>query len=148
MADVTATAKNLIDKFKTRNPFEICDLMGISVVKIALPSNINGFFSNSGGEKIIFINNSLCDEKAIFCCAHELGHAIMHDNLNSVFLSSDTYFCSQKFENQADAFASHLLFEDADVLYERFGFTTADEISRYYNIDNRIFALRYENTKC
>lgn len=148
MTDVTATAKDLIKKYKTRNPFEICDLMEIAVIKTALPSNINGFFSNSGGNKIIFINDALSEKKAQFCCAHELGHAIMHDNLNSVFLSSDTYFCSQKFENQADAFASHLLFEDANVLYERFGFTTADEISRYYNIDKRIFALRYKNTKC
>lgn len=144
MRDITALVNKIVSEFKTRNPFEICDLMGLCVVKTALPTNINGFFSKTSGEKIIFINSSLDENKAKFCLAHELGHAIMHDSFNSVFLSSDTYFCCQKFENEADAFASHLLFEDAKVLYERFGLSTADEISRFYNIDSRIFALRYE----
>ena len=144
MTDIPALVRELTDKFKTNNPLELCRCLNIAVIYAELPQNINGFFSNSGGKKCVFLNKSLDKRKAQFCCAHELGHALLHDNLNSVFLSSDTYFCQQRFENQADTFAAFLLFDDAKILYNRLGLDTADDIKRYYNIDERIFALRYE----
>ena len=145
MKKIPDIVNELKDKFSTNNPFELCDLLGIIVLKIDLPENINGFFHYNGGRKCIYINNSLSKKKAEFCCAHELGHAILHNKMNTLYLSSDTFFHTEKFETQADTFASFLLFDDADILYEQYGLTTQSQICSFYGIDERIAKLRYEN---
>lgn len=145
MANIPQIVDEIIKKYKTKNPFEICKSLDIQVVFVSLPSNINGFFRNNFGDKCIILSKSLSSKKAEFCCAHELGHALLHDSLNSVFLSSNTYFCTEKFENEADTFAAFLLFDDAESLYNRMGLCTAGEIANYYNIDKKTFNLRYEN---
>lgn len=146
MANIPQIVDELVKKFGTKNPFEICKHLNIKVLRVYLPSNINGFFRNNCGDKCVFLSKSLSSKKAEFCCAHELGHALLHDKLNSIFLSSDTYFCTEKFENEADTFAAYLLFDDAEKLYNRLGLRTADEIANYYNIDKKTFTLRYEKS--
>ena len=143
--NVAILVQDLVERFLTNNPFLICEKLNISVVKAKLPANINGFFRREGDEKVIVLNSLLDDQKATFCCAHELGHAIMHDKLNSVFLSSNSLFRTEKFETQADTFAAYLLFDDASILYDRLGICTPEQIASYYGVDKRIIKLRYES---
>ena len=45
-------------------------------------------------------------------CAHELGHSILHPNVNPPFLRKHTLFSIDKIERQANAFAVELLLPD------------------------------------
>ena len=55
-------------------------------------------------------------------CAHELGHAILHRKINTIFLDTYTYIVTDKLEIQANMFAAELLIQD-EVLKEYSGFT-------------------------
>ena len=144
MIDIPSLTRELIEKYGTNNPFELCDYLDIATVFVALPPNINGFFQTIDGHKFIYLNNTLDKNKVDFCCAHELGHALMHNKMNTIFLSTNTYFSKEKLETQADRFAAFLLFDDADVLYDKFGITTQSEICNFYGIDDKTAKLRYE----
>ncbi|MBS6382501.1 MAG: ImmA/IrrE family metallo-endopeptidase [Veillonella dispar] len=62
--------------------------------------------------KSIHLNASIPDDMLPFVCANELGHTILHPNINTPFLRKHTLFSIDKIERQANAFAVELLLPD------------------------------------
>lgn len=104
-------AQDLIDKFDTSDPFEICDNLGIHIIYCDLPDAIEGFFQNIYDEFIIYVNFNIEEEKIDGVVAHELGHIIMHSELNVVFLKENTYLNVNKYEREANIFSAYLNFD-------------------------------------
>lgn len=77
---------NLARDFKkywgTNNPFVICERLGIEVTyrKSVLPDFTAQIFKRDGFPTIISINDDYDDFSKKLLCAHELGHALLHDN--------------------------------------------------------------------
>ena len=83
--DIKKTVKELVDKYKTFDPFEIADQMGILVQKHPL-GRIGGYYMIYSGIKCICINSDIDDSKLEnTIMAHELGHAILHDDTEFMF---------------------------------------------------------------
>lgn len=57
-------------------------------------------------------NENVPEHLQAFVCAHELGHALLHRNINTPFLSKNTLFSIDKIERQANTFAVELLLPD------------------------------------
>lgn len=108
-------ARSLISEYKTINPFEICDFLSVNVIFCDLPTNISGFYQLILNQKIIYINDNLTYARKKYICAHELGHCILHSNYNSLFLSLNSHFIINKFENEANMFASTLLLYEQEL---------------------------------
>ena len=113
MKKIKEIVKILIRKHKTRSPFEICDDLKINVVfSNELPNKVNGLYLNSSDYgKFILINSSLEGEKRDKVCAHELGHAILHSNTNSLKYHQNYDGESAQFEMEADMFSFFLIDE-------------------------------------
>ena len=98
----------LVNEYGTKDPFELCQHLGIVVRFISVGE---GFaFASSG---LIMINNKKYTEKSLrVICAHELGHVVLHnkDKINCF----DRSYSLEKIEKdrQANIFAAYLLFED------------------------------------
>ena len=108
----------LIELAGSNDPFVICDYLDIQVSFRDLGDKIYGFFQRTeDGIEILHINNTLDDHIKKYICAHELGHAILHEELCLFFLNENTFFSSGKFENQANKFAAELLIPD-DIINE------------------------------
>lgn len=105
---------DLCNKFHTNDPFELADLIGITVTFEKLGS-VQGFYNRCFRHKFIHINQDSSEEKQRFTCAHELGHAILHPSANSPFLRQNTLFSIDKMEVQANRFAVDLLFSDYEL---------------------------------
>lgn len=98
----------LLDTYGTNNPYELCDLLGITIRKV--PSSFkmlagdNSIYLRDYFEKeIIFIRNNLNQNHEEFYLRHELGHALLHvDVLNSSLCNKG------KLELQANYFAVEL----------------------------------------
>lgn len=103
--------KYLTKKYKTKDPFELCSHLGYKVMEERL-GNINGFYQSCIRNKIIHINRDLEYRKKLFVCAHELGHALLHSKLNVLFLEKRTFCNTNKYEVEADKFASQLMIPD------------------------------------
>lgn len=108
--------QNLIRRFGTNDPAEICLSLGINLLFCDLPAIQNGVYLEINNKKIIVINNRLPNETRNFYIAHELGHAVLHESVNYIFICQSTNFSCGKFEREADLFAALLLLSDCDCL--------------------------------
>lgn len=108
-----AIAKNIVKKYKTCNPFDICEKRNI-VVNFQDLGKLRGFYRYSKRNKVITINSSLEEHMRKIVCAHELGHEILHSEHNRIFLNS-TFVLPSRFENQANRFAVYLLLHEHDI---------------------------------
>ena len=75
--NVLLLAKHLTEKYNTRNPEELCRILGILLISADLPRSVEGFFMEEGGKKAIITGTNLSDMRRRFCIAHELGHILL-----------------------------------------------------------------------
>ena len=115
MLDIQNIVDKIVEKYNTTDAFELCEYMGISVIKQELPKSVNGFFVKIMQNYVIIINDSCSYEKSKFIVAHELGHIILHGDTNSIDLRSNTNLCVEKLEKQADYFAGYLLIKEHEL---------------------------------
>lgn len=113
--NVPNIVERTIKKYKTRSPYELADLMGISIHRCEL-GTIKGYYSKKFRIKQIVLNCNLSEKDERFVLAHELGHAIMHENLNTPFLMENTLLSKNKFEKEANTFAIELLVPDTEII--------------------------------
>ncbi len=118
MVRETALAQRLVDKYGTNDPFELCGLLRILVVRVPLAAEVRGFCQFALGSHIIYIDQELDVLQQRFVCAHELGHVLLHPRDNRIFLDTATYQVTAKFEAAANRFACHLLYPEDSVFFE------------------------------
>lgn len=145
MSKIKDIVNNLVKKYYTRNPYELCDFLNIPILYNNL-GNIKGLFQNVQGAPIIHLNNSLSEDELKPVLAHELGHALLHKEFNVCFLSSYTFYITNKFENEANEFASHLLIDDKelDTFYVGYEYVTLEELSKYFCIPIEIVEYKFK----
>ncbi|MEG0894363.1 MAG: ImmA/IrrE family metallo-endopeptidase [Oscillospiraceae bacterium] len=112
MNNILAEIKKLTKKYHTNDPFELCDILEIELVQEYLPKGINGIYNSVLGFNFIYLEKSLCYSKKRAVLAHELGHYILHPDINSIFVKNKTLMNWAKLENEADIFAAFLLIPD------------------------------------
>lgn len=125
-------------KYKTNNPYLLCDYLNIKIFSEYLGENINGFFQAAPRNKIIHINSELDQNSKNIICAHELGHAIFHSKLNVLFMEKNTFNCKNKYENQANYFAAELLI-DLENTNNNFNI---EQLASFYNVPIHLMKLK------
>ncbi len=135
--------KSLINQYKTNNPFEIIEYLGINLIKFPLSGNINGYYIEKYGEQNICINNNLSSEEEIMVAAHKLGHAILHKDQNILFISKNTFYSKSKFEKQANLFAAELLLDDS-IFSTYYGYSL-EYISKCECVSSKLVKYKFEN---
>lgn len=110
------------------NPFKLANLLDIVVIFEPLGS-IYGYYSRSHRTKVIHINENLPYNIQFLTCAQELGHSILHPDINTAFLKKNTLFSAEKIEIEANTFAVELLLPD-ELFNEQYcsGFTIYNAI--------------------
>lgn len=133
------TPKQLINKYKTNNPQEIAQELGIIVLFEPL-GEINGYYNTAFRQKLIHININLPEHKQQFTIAHELGHALLHPKANTPFLREKTLFSINKLEIEANKFAIDLLITDEAIAEVKH--LTLDQMANYFGINKNLIKLR------
>lgn len=98
----------MLNKHGTNDPYKIIEHSNILLFLEEL-GDIWGYYNRYVRVPMIHINNELTDFQSRFTCAHELGHYILHPDVNTPFLKRNTLFCISKIEREANQFAIHLL---------------------------------------
>lgn len=140
--NIKAKADSLSRKYSTRNPFEIIKEMNVILVFAPL-IGVRGFFQYYKRNNIIYISDNLSKDEQYFVCAHELGHLILHKNMNTVFMDTRKQYTSDKYEIEADTFAMDLLVDDK-LLSEYCG-KTMEQLSEILGFSERLLELRLKN---
>lgn len=138
--EVKEIIKKITKKYKTRDPFELASHINIHVKMWPLHHDIKGLYQNFKRNKFIYLNDRLIYEHQRIVLAHEIGHAVLHKELNVCFLEANTFFIKNKFETEANKFAVELLVPD-EVLCDFKGFTI-NQISNALGIDVELLKLK------
>lgn len=128
-------------KAKTNDVFELVDYFNIEVIETDLGVSTLGMYRYIKRNKFIFLNNDLEHYQKKFVLAHELGHAILHSDLNCFFLEKKTLYLKNKFEIEANKFAVELLVSDDD-LKELEGYTI-EQMSAILNIPSDLLIYKF-----
>lgn len=140
--DIQNVISRLIKKYKTNDPFEIADMLNISIFYEEL-GTINGYYNKPLRMKQIHINDALSENMKRFTCAHELGHALLHPDVSTPFLRSQTLLSVNKMEIEANTFAVKLLISD-DIIRENRDLTT-QQLSRLLGYEQALIELRLKS---
>lgn len=114
--DIREIVSTLVAKYNTRNPFEIAEYQNVEIIHTELKS-VLGYYTKYRRVQSIILNSDLPEHLENYVCAHELGHAICHPDINVQWLCESTFYSKGKFERQANTFAVELLLPD-DLLRE------------------------------
>lgn len=104
-------AREAIKKFSTNDPIVIADYLDIEVWYENLPLHIGGFFTRIFDSAYIVINSDKPWPWQRAIAAHELGHALLHNDSHT-FLATSNFVTHSKIEREANQFAAALLIGD------------------------------------
>ncbi len=137
--DIREIVSTLVAKYNTRNPFEIADYQNIEIVYSELKS-VLGYYTKYRRVQSIILSNELPEHLERYVCAHELGHAICHPDINVQWLCESTFYSKGKFERQANTFAVELLLPDT--LLREYPDQTIYQIARSVGVPEEFVDLR------
>lgn len=106
--NVKKVVENLIKKYKTCDPYEICKEMNIHV-RFKEYSSLKGFYKKMLRQKFIVINESLNEKDREVVLFHELGHAVMHSNEDMGLMKKHFKYQNYILEKEANEFAVEFL---------------------------------------
>lgn len=109
--NIHSMAQNISRKYHTCDPFKIARNRHIKILYAPL-GKVMGFHSYSLRLHVIHLNQELEEPMLQFVCAHELGHTILHPDINTAFMTHRTFFSASKLEREANTFAVELLLPD------------------------------------
>lgn len=143
--DEMTLVNRLIKQFHTNNPFEICDNLNYIILHAPL-IGIRGFYQFYEDRDIVYIASNLPDQVKKFVCAHELGHSLMHKDINTIFLDTRTYLKTSIYERQANQFAINLLYPyDAD--FNDYRDLTISQTAKCLNVSEDLVEYRLKEIK-
>ena len=140
--NIHSLVESVVRKYHTRNPFEIAEERNAILVYAPL-IDIRGFYQYFQRNHIIYIDENLPENERAFVCAHELGHMFLHKKSNAVYMDTKTYFNTNRYENEANAFAAELLIPD-ELIYENRDMSKA-QIARLAGYSEKIMDFKYFN---
>ena len=137
--EIKARVNKLVQKYKTRDPFEM--IKGMNVILVFYPlDGVRGFYQYFQRNNIIYIDETLSKHDKAFVLAHEIGHMILHKKSNAIFMDSRTQFRTSKYENEANKFAIELLISDESLC--EYSNCTIEQLSRIYGYHQKLIELR------
>lgn len=143
---IKGIVNELVNRYGTRDPFEIAGLKNIKVIEYDLHPDILGFYKYIRRNKFIFLNSDLTHEKKVFTISHELGHSELHPRLNTPFLRKKTLLSTDKMEIEANRFAIELLLPDKEVYQYKDTNLTINEVANIYGVPREVAQLKkYKN---
>lgn len=140
--DIKSIVNQLVRKYHTRNPYELCDCTDV-LVQIGDLGKIMGCYLLIKRQKCIMLNSSIIDtplEKVVL--SHELGHSMLHRK-NDCYFYGSTFFNKAKEENEANTFAAELLISDNDI--NECGYYTVDQFARMLGYHEELIKLKLKN---
>lgn len=141
---IEQTANEIIEKYNSRDPFEILRVLGVNIEFNGNLESLKGFYTVINGCKYVVINSNLSLPEQRSVAAHELGHCCLHQHFaeSQDFRESMIYDMESKPEYEANMFAGYLLVSDEDIKEAAAIGYSLSQMAAYLNIDEKILALR------
>lgn len=146
MKEIENLAHRIASRFGSGSPALLCERMGVRVARLELPRRVRGLcFRTDSGEPVIILNRTLSARESEYCCAHELGHLLLHPGLNAQVIADLTNLCAPRYEREADFFAACLFIDpNLDEWSRTYDPLTRGQIAALTGLPERVVGLRFE----
>ena len=142
---LTDKASKLLNRCRTRDPFEIAERIGIRIMFVDGLTELKGAYKIIKRNRWIFINSNLDDNTQKIICAHELGHDQLHRSIakSGTLIEYMLYNTAQAHEYEANLFAAEILISDDDIteLVNDYQYS-AEQIAMYLRTDINLISLK------
>lgn len=140
-------AKALVEKYGTRDPFEIAREDGIFIYFRNDFTKLKGMYKVILRRRCVFINADLSEPEMRYICAHEIGHDKLHRDATAraglcEYVMYDT---KNKLEYEANLFAANLLIDDLQVSHAAVNGMTTAELAAYVGVPEDLIAIKAAN---
>lgn len=147
ISHIAALADSIVKKYGTRNPYEIADSLGITILRCPF-SKQKGVYKIIKRNRFIFLNDSLDEEMEKIVLLHEIGHDRLHryeaTQKGSFQEFSIFNMGKDRLEYEANIFAAQILLPDDEVLdYIKLGYDIS-QIASEMNSDINLVALKID----
>lgn len=122
---------------------EVIKFKNIVVCYLDENCDSSGAYKQYTDVQVIFINPKLNDYERRITYAHELGHAILHPDINTLDLNKYAPHFVKKFEKEADIFAAEFLLDNS--IFERYHGCSEYEIAQREGVSVDYVRLKYNN---
>lgn len=127
------SVEELVEKYGTRDPFEIAEKMGVTVIYEEL-GNITAYYNRAFGKKFIHVNESTKDTvRQSHPVACMLYHAITEPEYDVIYIRDKNKVELTELETKAEKFASELLEHRKHAIQ----FDTFDEYVKSSGLDEK-----------
>ena len=115
---VAGVAETLTRKYETRNPYKICEELGVRIRLKDLGTDIKAYYFYHSRIRNIVVNSRVSETIRRILVAHELGHDRLHQDIAMLkgFQEIELFDIAQPTEYEANIFAAELLIDDAELL--------------------------------
>lgn len=115
---ISSVAEKLTRKYDTRNPYKICDALGVRIRIKDLGTDIKAYYFYQSRIRNIVLNSRVSDVVRRILVAHELGHDRLHKDIAMLkgFQEVELFDRAIPAEYEANLFAAELLIDDNEVL--------------------------------
>ena len=133
---ISQKAANIIRKYDTRDPFEICRQINIHVRYADLGYAIKAYYFYHSRIKNIVLNSRSGQIVQRVLCAHELGHAVLHTEpaMMKGFHELELFDAIAPAEYEANLFAAELMISD-EALFELLN----DKNKTFFSISKELY---------
>lgn len=146
MTDYIYTRANeLIKKCKSRDVYEILDHLKIHLYLNDDLRDLLGFYTVINKRRAIVVNNNLDEFTKRQVISHEIGHDQLHRHLlsdNAIFKEFHLNDMRTKPEYEANAFASHLLIDDREIIQLGLEYDDYEKISSCLGVNINMLMIK------
>ncbi|MBR5223357.1 MAG: ImmA/IrrE family metallo-endopeptidase [Clostridia bacterium] len=147
---VLENVKKLISKYDTSDPFEICKKMNIKIHYKDLGPSLKAYYFCQSRIKNIVLNSNSDEIMCRILCAHELGHAVLHNKYMPMYGFQEFNIFNTKIttEYEANLFAAELLISN-EKLFEllRNPNITFFEMAQILCVPAELLSFKFKNLK-
>lgn len=141
-------ARNILRHSSSRNPLRIADDLGINVRYNSEHTILLGMYVVSMKNRFIFLNENMDSFLFNQVVAHEIGHDQLHRKLANKALHEFTLFnVKDNTEYEANAFASHLLMDNDDVMEKLKEGYTIEEAASFFEVHLPMMIIKLNEMK-
>lgn len=87
----------LISEYDDADPLSLLRAIGVKIFLLPM-EGISGIYKTIHKIPMVFIDNNLSEDQICFVAAHELGHVVLHRELNRFFADGYTLMRSSIYE--------------------------------------------------
>lgn len=138
-------SRMLVKRCDSRDPFEIADSLGITVLFRDDFTTLKGMYRVIKRNRFIFINSNLDEYMQKIVCMHELGHDQLHRELatSNSLKEFVLYKMDSRPEYEANLFVAETMLPDETVLELIREGRDVEEISRILYSDINLVSLKF-----